>query len=116
LSLSPSQRNALRVIIQEQLLHVKGEITHLEEKTQPIAPDCSLGRLTRFEAMGEQQVYEHALDVARRRYYKLEYALRKVDSESFGICSECDEPISYERLKLLPESTVCIACANEGRR
>jgi len=92
-----------------EFLHV--EIKDLKEKTKPIAPDCSLGRLTRMEMIGEQQVHEHALHEAQIRLNKLEYALRKVDSEDYGICMECEENIPFNRLLLVPESSFCISCA-----
>ncbi len=109
----PSERNELRQIIAQQLEHLADEIQALEKRLEPIAPDCSLGRLTRFEAMGEQQIAEHALLEAQKRYHRLSYACRKIEEEGFGICSECDEPIALERLRIVPESTLCIACANE---
>jgi len=37
----------------------------------------------------------------------------KVGCDNFGYCNICDEQINYERLKILPESTICIKCANE---
>ncbi len=90
----------------------KEEIIQLEEKTKPIAPDCSLGRLTRLEAMGEQQVYEHALQETRIRLNRLEYALRKVDTPDYGVCEECEDDIAIGRLMIMPESTRCIQCAD----
>jgi DnaK suppressor protein len=105
------QRQEIKQIIMEQLQHINKEIVLLKEKTQPIAPDCSLGRLTRLEAMGEQQIHEHALHEAKIRLNKLNYVLRKVEHEDFGICSECEEEIPFARLQLIPESTICVACA-----
>jgi len=99
--------------IQEDLLSMQDEIEALKEKTKPITPDCSLGRLTRQEMIQEQQVNEHALHEAEIRVNKLKYALGKVDKESYGICAECEEEIIFERLMLLPESTHCVACKSE---
>jgi len=91
----------------------QGEISALEEKTKPISPDCSLGRLTRQEMIQEQQVNEHAQHEAEIRLNKLKYALQKVDKEGYGICAECEEEIIFGRLMLLPESTHCVACKSE---
>ncbi len=112
--MTAQQRQTIKQKIVDDLAALHTEIDALEEKTQPIAPDCSLGRLTRLEAMGEKQVNEHSLEQARIRLNKLEYALRKVDSEDYGLCSECEEEIAFERLMLLPESTRCVPCINNG--
>ena len=92
---------------------LKHEIDELEEKTKPITPDCSLGRLTRQEMMLEQQVNEHAKHEAEIRLNKLKYALRKVDKEDYGVCVECEEDIIFARLMILPESTHCVSCMEE---
>ena len=89
------------------------EIDELLEKTKPITPDCSLGRLTRQEMIQEQQVNEHALHEAEIRLNRLKYALQKVDKEDYGVCLECEEEIIFGRLLLLPESTHCVACKSE---
>jgi DnaK suppressor protein len=47
---------------------------------------------------------------------KLEHALRKIDEGSFGICEECEEPISKKRLEARPETTLCIRCKEDQER
>jgi DnaK suppressor protein len=41
---------------------------------------------------------------------KIELALRKIDTGTFGICEECEEPISLKRLQARPETPLCIQC------
>ena len=106
-----AEREKIKSVIIENIAALKEEIAQLEEKTKPIAPDCSLGRLTRLEAMQEKEVCRHALDQAGIRLNKLEYALRKVDEPLYGICAECEEPIAPGRLMLMPESSKCVECA-----
>ncbi len=40
------------------------------------------------------------------------------DPESFGLCTECDEPISEKRLQLMPYVELCVECqqAQDGPR
>ena len=56
-----NQLQQIKDKIQTDIEFLNNEIQALEEKTKPIAPDCSLGRLTRQEMIQEQQVNEHAL-------------------------------------------------------
>jgi DnaK suppressor protein len=52
---------------------------------------------------------------ARKRKYitALEMALARLKSDSFGICIECEEPISEKRLMAKPESTLCFDCQDK---
>jgi DnaK suppressor protein len=48
----------------------------------------------------------------RERYLmsKIEHALRKIEEGTYGVCEECDEPISLKRLEARPEAPLCIQC------
>jgi len=94
----------------EQLIH---DIEDLKEKSKPISPENSLGRLTRLDAMGEKSINDAMLINSELRLKKLLFVKDRVGHDDFGICNICDEEINYERLKIVPESTVCISCANE---
>lgn len=106
-----------RIFLKEQIVsqiaHLKEQIIKLEEKCKPITPDCSLGRLTRLEAMGESHVANSILDESRLRLTRLQNTLSRVDSDDFGICIECKEEIALERLKIRPESVRCVACESK---
>ncbi len=41
---------------------------------------------------------------------EVEEALRRIDTEHFGVCQECEEPISLKRLNALPWAKYCVAC------
>lgn len=99
-----------KIAIDIELL--KTQIDALQEKVKPIAPDCGLGRLTRLEAMGEQDVNNKVLDEARLRLTRLNNALQRIDKPMFGICIECEEVIGVGRMSVRPESVRCVECAN----
>lgn len=37
-------------------------------------------------------------------------ALHRIDQETYGICLECEEPISTKRLDAVPWARYCVAC------
>jgi DnaK suppressor protein len=37
-------------------------------------------------------------------------ALARIDDDSFGLCAECEEPISAKRLQLMPYVELCVEC------
>ena len=40
-------------------------------------------------------------------------ALKRIDDGTFGVCEECGEDISDNRLLVLPETSTCIVCADK---
>lgn len=107
------QKEEIMVKIQSDIALLKEQIKILEEKTQPISPDCSLGRLTRLEAMGEQHVNHKILDEDNLRLTRLNNALLRIDKESFGICVSCEDEIATGRMMIRPESVRCVPCLNK---
>lgn len=98
--------------IEQDIILLKEQMKVLEEKVQPISPDCSLGRLTRLEAIGEQHVNNTILDESRIRLTRLNNALLRIDKPMFGVCIECEEEIGMGRMSVRPESVRCVECAN----
>ncbi len=43
-------------------------------------------------------------------------ALERIDDQSYGICEECEEPISPRRLNALPWASLCIRCQEKEDR
>jgi DnaK suppressor protein len=37
--------------------------------------------------------------------------LKNIDVPEFGLCKECGKQIALKRLKAIPESELCIGCA-----
>ena len=49
-------------------------------------------------------------DRERRLIGKIREGLERIKSGTYGICEECGELISHERLKARPVTTLCIDC------
>ena len=47
---------------------------------------------------------------------KIQKALEKIEDGSFGLCEECEQPISLKRLEARPEAPLCIKCKEEQER
>jgi len=109
--MTQKEKDTLKKKIEEDILLTQDQITILEEKVKPIAPDCSLGRLTRLEVMGEQDVNNKILDESGVKLTRLKNALLRIDKPMFGICIECEEEIGFGRMSIRPESVRCVECA-----
>ncbi len=53
-------------------------------------------------------------DRERKLIGKIKEALARIDDGTFGICEECGEDISEERLKARPMATLCIDCKTKA--
>jgi len=86
------------------------------DDSRPVEPDPSIGRLTRQDAMQAQQM---ALEIKRRnktRLVQVGLALERIEHETYGYCTRCEEEISEARLAVRPEAPVCIRCADPRSR
>jgi DnaK suppressor protein len=55
-------------------------------------------------------------DRERKLIGKIRQALERIEDGSFGTCECCEEPISEERLRARPVTTLCIDCKTEQER
>ncbi|MDO8957564.1 MAG: RNA polymerase-binding protein DksA [Deltaproteobacteria bacterium] len=53
-------------------------------------------------------------DRERKLILKIKEALARIEDGTFGICEECGEEISEERLKARPVTTLCIECKTKA--
>ncbi len=106
------EKEQLKIKIEEKIKQTELEITELEELTKPISPENSIGRISRMDAINNKSVAEAALRSSRKKFGSLKFALSKIDSSSFGLCTLCKNPIPPARLLFMPESTRCVRCAD----
>lgn len=110
--LKPEERQHVKSTIERKIVKAQREIEELEELTKPIAPENSIGRVSRMDAINNKSVNEAALGQTRQKLKKLERALENVEKDDFGTCYKCGQPIPMGRLVLVPESTLCMRCAS----
>ena len=46
----------------------------------------------------------------RQELAKVEHALEKIKNGTYGMCDNCGQPISPERLEALPQASLCLNC------
>lgn len=94
----------------------RAELVALAEQTRadraPVQLDqASVGRLSRMDAIQQQQM---ALEADRRRRQEIaaiDAALERIATHQFGDCARCGEPIAPARLAIDPTTLVCVRCA-----
>ena len=52
-------------------------------------------------------------DREQEKLEKIEEAIRRIEENNYGNCEECSEPISKQRLMIVPFARLCINCQQE---
>lgn len=100
----------------QRLFFLKKEIEQslTAESQQTVELDQSrMGRLSRMDALQSQQIAIESQRRLQRRLLAIEGALKRIDTDEFGLCYICDEPISEARLNFDPTVTRCIDCVDK---
>jgi len=72
----------------------------------------SVGRLSRMDAMQAQAMAQELARRRARQLVEIAAALKRIESNDYGYCLDCDEPISAARLGINPASRYCLNCAD----
>ena len=108
--LSEQQKQELH----KELLDLRDELQKLladsSDGAQPVSLDEPIGRLSRMDAMQQQSMVQANRRTAQTRLTRIETALRRHESDEYGLCANCEEEIRYARLKAHPEAPFCIEC------
>ena len=76
-----------------------------------VEPDKGLGRLSRMEAMQDQQMVLELRRRKKRQLLEVKNAISRIEQNLFGKCVFCGKKISSERLNVFPEVQSCVNCA-----
>ncbi|MEX2366028.1 MAG: TraR/DksA family transcriptional regulator [Pseudohongiellaceae bacterium] len=75
-----------------------------------------VGRLSRMDAMQQQEMHKASQHLIRRRLGQIEKALQALASGDYGFCEACGDDIAASRLQVRPESLMCVSCQEKLER
>ena len=107
------EKETLRQVIKDNIEALKKNIETFKKLSQPVSPDNAIGRITRMEAINSKAINEASLAKSNRTLNQLIKALKKIDNPDFGYCINCEEPIPYKRLLIMPQAPFCVSCAGK---
>ena len=90
---------------------VNGALNASKDSANVVELDTAIGRLSRMDAMQNQQM---ALELRRRQenqLLRIKNALKRMDQGRYGQCGKCKGPIAEERLEGSPDVVMCVQCA-----
>jgi DnaK suppressor protein len=103
----------LRQQLASRAEELKATIAAGEQADAPIAPDSSLGRLTRVDALQAQQMAQALVQRNREELGRVTRALERIEAGTYGVCARCGEDIAEARLQAVPDAVVCRDCAEK---
>lgn len=98
-------------LLKAEISKTETKVEEYRELTQPIAPENSIGRISRMDAINNKSINEAALRKAEVKLKNLRSALERIEDEDFGNCAKCKKVIPHQRILLVPQSRFCVNCA-----
>ena len=106
-----TQLKALQKKLGDEIKSTQEKIVEYSELCKPIAPENSIGRISRMDAINNKSVVEAALRVAIDKMQQLKAMQNKIKDSDFGICNKCMQAIPFGRLMIQTHSKFCVICA-----
>ena len=108
------QRDVLEAAIRAELEELKSLSRSTRDDRAPVELDQqSVGRLSRMDAIQQQNMDLAKEERRRRRLGMLEAALGRIGEGEYGYCLACGGDIAYKRLEADPAATRCMACIDK---
>ena len=95
----------------EMVARIKAEDALGAEGQKTVTLDQqSVGRLSRIDSLQNQGLTRNLQERERAKWGLLVAALRRMENGTYGVCTECDRPIPFGRLLVMPEAATCAEC------
>ena len=117
MALSKEQIKMLRQLLIAERAKLAGEIKSIarDASTSPRDASGDLSAYTVHMADMAADTYDRELSMnlvssEQEILYQMDDALKRLDDGSYGICQQCNKPITLSRLKAVPYASMCIEC------
>jgi len=100
-----------------RLKEEKAKVLNHSEKTKhedlTLSTDDLMDEVDLASSELNQSVSLRLRDRERILLHKIELALSKIESGTFGVCDACEEPIEVKRLEARPVAELCVRCKEQ---
>ena len=109
--LSADQGEELRAELERQLRRLEKSMKVTDEALRTVELDqTAVGRLSRMDSLQNQSLSKGLRDREVVRFSQIREALTRMDAGTYGLCSDCNRPIPFQRLYVFPEAPECADC------
>ena len=111
IELNQQQIEELRSMLISSQQALEEQMLSTGSSTKPVTLDQqSVGRVSRIDAIQQQQMAIANQQQADQLLKRIELALLRINSGEYGTCLQCEEPIAFARLQAQPYASLCIGC------
>ena len=100
----------LRGVLQRLQVELEQSLRATRDGTRPVDLGQPIGRLTRMDAIQQQNLSAASRRSIDLRLKQVIQAIGLIEIGDYGACRRCEEPIGYARLEARPESPYCLGC------
>jgi len=100
-----------QIMLEQLKVEIKNYLQKSEDSAAAVEPDKGLGRLSRMEAMQDQQMVLELRRRKKRQLLDVGNAIKRIEDQNYGNCIFCGNTISFDRLDVYPEVQTCVQCA-----
>lgn len=89
---------------------LKETLSSMKESSRPVDLNDPIGRLSRMDAIQQQQMALNAKKQLEVNLQLIDAALERLEKGEYGYCLKCEEEIDQKRLLAKPEAAFCTKC------
>ena len=108
--LSSVQLEELHQLLLVECRALEHQLQRSEEGAKPVQLDTPIGRLSRMDAIQQQEMPRASRFRVAAKLRQVRASLDAYGRGVYGACRLCEEPIGYQRLKARPEAPFCLVC------
>ncbi|OZG74820.1 dimethylmenaquinone methyltransferase [Hahella sp. CCB-MM4] len=95
---------------------LRTRLVELEARLEKIKQDATQGHSSDSAEQAQERENDEVLDQlgneTRLSIRRIQSALLRIAEGSYGVCESCGEEIQPGRLAIMPETTLCVKCAD----
>lgn len=106
MSQAPNENHEFNQILERKQAELAAELRRRED----IAIEKSADQMDEIQYASERDLAIQNVDRETTLLREVKAALRRLQDGTFGVCVDCDSPISQKRLAAVPWAPRCIEC------
>ncbi len=114
--LTAEELELLRRALAEERTRLEEFLRISKQGAKPVGLDEPIGRLSRMDAIQQQQMTKANRSSYEIKLRQIGAALDAFEKDEYGFCRSCEEPIQFQRLKARPEAAFCLECQSRRER
>jgi DnaK suppressor protein len=108
--------NKFKKILEDRRQEILSQAATIKEPVYTIEVEDLPDEVDLASSESDQSMNIRLRDREQTLLKKINKALEKIDSGSYGVCETCGEDISIRRLEARPVTDMCIRCKEEQER